>query len=323
VKYTHVRFAYYDTYTTDQYRPKILLKQAQDLEVEARVRARHFIDVARYVADQIAKNPVAVNGRVLTIFLAPEFYLRSSVGEELGPNHYGQAQVAVARRLIRDLVILDDRFDDWLLVPGTAVTSTYFGYKRAFWLLLSDAYCIARVPMPGGTQIEQWHCIKQTFASEDKLHQDLNASMVDSGVVNQQIMSLNGVDIGLEICLDHREKALQNTVLLSNPPRNIDVQLLVSCAMDLMPNNVATRSHGLCLRCDGSNYQPPPGKEYRIGNWPGGRPARGAKPGANDLTTKHQRFGLPPNLQIRPNPTVPDTAGYFAPESLTPPPPPP
>ncbi len=321
--YTHVQFAYYATFTQQQYQPAILQNQRglMDSRTEIRVRAQHFVDVARYVAGKIAANPVAVNGRVLTIFAAPEFYLRSSVGQRGGPGHYDQADVAEARMLIRDSVAADSRFDDWLLVPGTAVYSTAFDYAAlSFSLIFSDAYCVAR---PAGQPIVEWHCVKQDFSHLDDLDQDFNASRVDSGVVNQQIMTLNGVDIGLEICLDHSYRALKNTVLLHSPPRNLDVQLLVGCGSDAELSGVATRSNGLVLRCNGNNYRPPPGKGYRVGLWPGGQPARKVSPSLSAIPQPHQPIPLPQGLQIMPNPLVPDTAGYFGPLALRPPPPPP
>jgi hypothetical protein len=198
VNYTHVRFAYYDTFTQEQYQPAILknLQGLQDTRTEILIRAQNFVDVARYVAGKIAANPAAVNGRVLTIFAAPEFYLRSSMGEQTGTGHYGQADVAGARTLIKNSVAADSRFDDWLLVPGTAIYSDDVG---VFYLIFSDAYCVAR---PAGGQIVEWHCVKQHFSNIDKIDPDLNASRINMfgpGVVNRQIMSLPGVDIGLEI----------------------------------------------------------------------------------------------------------------------------
>src|SRR5262249_47475276 len=133
-------------------------------------------------------------------------------------------------------------------------------------------------------------------------------------VGNQQIMSLDGVDIGLEICLDHYHRALKNTVL-GNPPRTIDVQLLVGCGSDIVQESVAARSNGLALRCNGNKYQPPPGKEYQVGDWPNGTPALNEMPPLSDLTSTRKILPLPPNLQIRPA-TTSDTAGYFDPIKL-------
>jgi hypothetical protein len=318
-----VRFAYYDTYTNVQYKPAILENKRLllDTRTEIRVRAQYFVDVARYVAGKIAESPDPANSRVLTIFAAPEFYLRCTIGQSDGPGHYDQKDVTNARTLIKDSVRLDSRFDDWLLVPGTAVYSNSY----PSWLIWNDAYCVAKADQ----QIKQWHCIKQTFSEYDQLDPKLNAfsqNHTPLGLVYQQIMSLNGVDIGLEICLDHYNAALKNTVLTSNPPLNVDVQLMVSCGSDIDSQNVGTRSLGLVLRCNGDEYQPPPGNVYRVGMWKNGRPAAAdTPPSLSNMTSTCKILPLPAGLQIRPDKTKTDTAGYCdpLPLRLTPPPPPP
>lgn len=317
--YTHVRFAYYDTYTQGQYQPAPMQNDPGllDLRTEIGFRAQCIIGVARYLAEKIAAKPVAVPGRVLTIFAAPEFFFRSSVGEDSGYKHYEQAEVDFARHLIKASVAKEKIFDDWLLIPGTAVRSTYFD-DRLSWLILNDAYCIARVPLPAnGRRLAEWRCVKQQFSDIDNLDADNNAASRDAfGVVNQQIMSLEGVEIGLEICLDHNQQALKTTAL-KPPPSKIDVQVLVSCGSVVMPAGVVARTRGLVLRCNGNKLDPPPGREYKVVKWPrGGNPAMAEKPDLFELTQYHQSFVLPKRLQIRPNPNEPDTCGYFGPVAL-------
>jgi hypothetical protein len=330
VTYTHVRFAYYDTYTAVQYQLPIMKakKLTQDARTEIRLRARYFVEVAQYVAGNIAKNPVPVpaNSRILTIFVAPEFFLRSSDGQKDGPGHYHALHVDAARALIRDALAKDGGFDDWLLVPGTAVFSLFaqnsystYGQPHPFWLIWDDAHCVARV----GGVIQDWHIIKQNFSEYDQLELSLNAFLHNAtpgGLVYRQIMALNGVDIGLEICLDHLMGALKNTVLSSNPPSNVDVQLLVSCGSGVDSKFVATRSHGLVLACNGDAGFPA-GAANRVAIWPSGHPAQNDVPTLTPLGATILK--LPDWLQIRQDPTKPDKVGYYPPVGLTPPPPPP
>jgi hypothetical protein len=327
VTYTHVRFAYYDTYTAVQYQPAIIkAKQlVPDARTEIRLRAQYFVEVAQYVAGNIAKNPVPIpaNSRVLTIFAAPEFFLRCSDGQKDGPGHYHPSQVDYARAVIRDALAKDARFDDWLLVPGTAVFSLFttnshystYGEPNPFWLIWDDAHCFARA----GRATQDWHVVKQNFSAYDQLELSLNAFLHNAtpgGLVYRQIMALNGVDIGLEICLDHLMGALKNTVLSSNPLSNVDVQLLVSCGSGVESKCVATRSHGLVLACNGDDGFPA-GQADRVGTWPSGHPAQNDVPSLKPVAATILK--LPDRLQIRQDPTKPDKVGYYPPVVLTPP----
>ncbi|WP_322779086.1 hypothetical protein [Frankia sp. Cas4] len=320
--YSHVRFVFYETDTHQQYRPSCLPKPV-DFGTEARIRAQYLLEVARFIAKKIADDPVTVNGTVLNVFLAPEFYFRSSQGQQSGHNHYGHFDVQQAQNSIKDAVRGDSLFNDWLLVPGTAVYSkkTFDSQGSFKYVIFSEAYAVARVSaqVTTGNQLFHWTCMKQDFSDVDHLDNDVNAmstGKTSAQHAHRQIISVGGLEIGIEICLDHRSEVLKTTAVAQQPARNVDIQLLPACGMDAIPTSVAARTGGYVLRCNGNNYQPPRGKAYQVGAWPNGHPTAGTAPILTEIDTGILVYTLPSTLQINPSPWIPDRVGYLRPQPL-------
>lgn len=316
MNYTHIRFAYYDTFTEAQYKPARLTEfeaknGPQGSRAEAIFRAAQFVAAARYVADQIKKDPDSgkAGGQVLTIFLAPEFYMRSSVGLKNGRGHYQPEEVNTAHLRIRLEMANEDRFDNWLFVPGTAVQQIFL---NPFRVILSNAFCVARQ----GKDTTPWYCIKQTFSPVDELDKSLNVHLFDPSYLarSTQINRVNGVNVGLEICLDHDHAALKRKVLAGNPPSGVDVQLVVACGSSVREESIAAREGGYVLRCNGNDLDPPGAREFKVHRWSEGHPSDGI-PQAEELFVPHTSFVLPKQLQIVPNRRS-DTVGYFGPLKL-------
>jgi hypothetical protein len=330
VNYTHIRFAFYETYTYQQYEPARLPVGA-GLINEARFRAKYLLDVARHVQAVIAQTPDPPGSRVLTIFLAPEFFFRSSQGQRSGHGHYGLHEIQAAQAVLKAGVKNDPVFKDWLLAPGTMIRSVAMpdpndplgGWTYA---ITNEAWVVAKaatVGQPGGGVVE-WTYLKQDFSTIDNLDIELNArvsGVKSAALTSQQILTVDNVVIGIDICLDHPSQVLRDAVTTARPPHNdflrLDVHLIVSCGADAEDTCVAARLDGYVLRCNGNNYSPPRARAYQITQWPAGKPTRGTKARIAELQSITTAI-LPPDLQINPTPGLPevDKVGFGAPAAL-------
>jgi len=80
-------------------------------------------------------------------------------------------------------------------------------------------------------------------------------SYFDIDTIENSVISCGGVDIGIEICLDHKRQRLHNYVLERIIPRQ-DVQIVISCGMQLKEDSVATKQGGILFNCDGEYVLP-------------------------------------------------------------------
>jgi hypothetical protein len=316
--YSHVRYVYYSTFTKKQFGPKGLAGSPVDLLLEAKVRAQNIIDVIRHVAGEIpvpSPDDLRKSGfGVLNVFLAPEFFFRSSMGTKDGSDHYTLVEVQEARAVIREAVLSSSAFDDWLLVPGTAVYKNYKVITRKSGIttnvLFNDAWVITRGGSRGRFGKTELVCQKQNFAVGDKLEDDLKAMSGPlknlAAKVNRQILQLDNVKIGFEICLDHKNGALKNTV--KAPPGTLDLHLLISCGMSPVPGNVAARTGGYVLRCNGDDYERPYSRAYKVAPGTGGSGATGSIPTLQEIGLPNS-MQLPGKLQLEPLKRI-DSVGF-------------
>lgn len=59
-----------------------------------------------------------------------------------------------------------------------------------------------------------------------------------------------GLNIGVEICLDHSRKRLFN-YLCEKKIKELDIQIVISCGMSLRKDSAATKQGGILFNCDG------------------------------------------------------------------------
>ncbi|PYG86924.1 hypothetical protein LY28_02545 [Ruminiclostridium sufflavum DSM 19573] len=60
-----------------------------------------------------------------------------------------------------------------------------------------------------------------------------------------------GLNIGIEICLDHKRKRLLGYLSEGSIQQQLDIQIVISCGMQLMKDSAATRQGGILFNCDG------------------------------------------------------------------------
>jgi hypothetical protein len=317
--YKWVQYIFYPTLTQDPTRPYGLYGSYTLLE-EAKYRATHMLKVLNYARDLtpqiLRQNPVkdVKDSDVLKIFLAPEFFFRSAYGQSDGSGHYSLFEVQSAREVIRNAVFKDSGFDDWFILPGTAIYCQHRANEAKEPVIFNEAWAFARST---ATNPKVENTAQKTYFSViDGLDSTKSAMLGASALaklrkyVNHQIIEYGGVVLGFEICLDHRVTALKTTVTAANPPRPVDVHLLVSCGMEPIPASVAARSGGYLIRCNGNDWEPPRAQVFHVGTWPnGGVPTTAGQPPLVDQAAHLWYKILPLELQIY-GPGVNDVIGY-------------
>jgi hypothetical protein len=299
--YQYLRYVYYTSDTTQSFAP-MGMKRPFTLREEATYRAEHMVKVLKFARAQIPglgpQNPVTglKNSQILTIFLAPEFVFRSSRGQMDGTGHYSLMDALSARGIIRQAVMHDSDFDDWLVVPGTVIYCQHRANAQQASVIFNEAWAFAR-----GTATDpqvDTTCQKRYFSGIDDLDDTKAAMFAGSALaklvpfVNHQIIRMGGRNIGLEVCLDHRLEALKNRVMdppkrtdpnVPLPPTRLDVHLLPACGMETIAASVAARSNGYFFRCNGNTHAMPPYQCFQVVGWPDLVPVAGFSPRLNDL----------------------------------------
>jgi len=91
------------------------------------------------------------------------------------------------------------------------------------------------------------------------------------------VFTCQNVKIGVEICLDHKRKRLEGYVS-EGSVSPVDIQIVISCGMQLMKDSVATHNDGILFNCDG---------EYVIVNTDGTPDAENGECCHSQLKTAH------------------------------------
>jgi hypothetical protein len=307
--YQYVRYVYYYSQTGTPYTPVGMVAPYTAPE-EARYRATHMVKVLTFARDQLPglgpQNPIGglKEADILKVFVAPEFFFRSSNGQQDGTGHYTMFEALTARDIVRRAVLFDSEFNDWLVVPGTVIYCQSLANKAQTPVIFNEAWAFAR--STATTPKVDLTCQKQYFSDIDDLDSGL-APMTFGGAlstlvdyVDHQVFTVGGRTVGLEVCLDHRRRSLKNTVTtLGSPvPNGVDLHLLPACGMETIPGSVAARTNGYFLRCNGNGHALPPYQMFRVGAWPGGAPTPAATPPLADLAANLHTQVLAGPLQI-------------------------
>ena len=82
------------------------------------------------------------------------------------------------------------------------------------------------------------------------IYPDINDPQNPVKTIPLPVFTCQNVKIGVEICLDHSRKRLEGYVYegLVSP---VDIQIVISCGMQLKKDSVATHNDGILFNCDG------------------------------------------------------------------------
>jgi hypothetical protein len=285
--YTHFRFVAYEVPTATrkphgpvesgfnagaecQLPPGIQVSQA--LPKDARIRLKRLASVAF-----LAKSHVALlgdNANTLKIFMAPEFYFRPPVTE--GSDYtYNSYPRSVYQLIINELgkMFRDAIFDDWLIIPGTAMMNAKIHPTSAQIVYFNSCFQIIGGAGAAASGNNLLYIEKKMPSNLDGVpygpgnDQDARQVFETWAFRKKRVFTVNGVRLGLEICLDHGTQVLKRTLSdwSSNEgginPQPLDLQLLTAGGMPVQTTSVAAKLNGYILRNDG--YSNPPHSELR------------------------------------------------------------
>ncbi len=82
------------------------------------------------------------------------------------------------------------------------------------------------------------------------IYPDINDQHNPVPTIPLSVFTCKNVKIGIEICFDHKRKRLEGYVCesLVSP---VDIQIVISCGMQLLKDSVATHNDGILFNCDG------------------------------------------------------------------------
>lgn len=239
---------------------------------------------------------------VLKIFMLPEFFMRGPYGaysfaNMLEDGHKEGLLIRWTRRLMK--FIQDDAFQDYLFVFGTIIVADYEdqdphenwwdyeitnsshlsyynfapvfkggkGHKHYYvvskkYISIGDFLQRSKLPDPRQVYIKEYAAVHESDL--------LEATLAKRGItlVDNNIIEVNKIRIGIEICLDHLVGTLWTILQTRERGHLVDVHLITSAGMDIqsgpnpvVPGGVVYLSDGeassaACLRTDHGMYNP-------------------------------------------------------------------
>lgn len=217
---------------------------------------------------------------VLKIFMMPEFFFRGKTGA------YNMEEVQTVVSLLQKLVKDKAKWEHWLFIFGSIIGQSqdiksfknlekakkFFGENdilvpgnvEAYNFVLAQKGGFGDAPDAGPAFAKV--VIKEFKSNIDFIHipdaksgitwervKHLAPSNRTASEVQRQsydgssIFTIDGITFGLEVCLDHAQERLKNSI--NRPP--IDIQLVPSCGMSIQDNAIVARKGGYIFNCDG------------------------------------------------------------------------
>ncbi|WP_160712976.1 hypothetical protein [Chitinophaga solisilvae] len=288
-----------------------ILNRVSNQDARCRLARLYMVLLQAYQAIQSSDN-----SNVLKVFLAPEFYFRPYAlpnTSDWPAYSYTEYQ---SLKFSFSLLMEDTRFNDWLIIPGSIMwqstgtigdrpdTQENVFFNTAICKLFESNYItnekvvashIDGLPtkvyrgFPGNNNGVAPSDIWTTYSTQSKKR--------------KHIFNFNGINCGMEICLEHalgvlkKQYSVLNKLVYSTPP--ISLQLLVAGGMPIEPDKVAAIPQGYILRTDG------------LGN---GIQVELRRANSSSVPVSPQRtVSLPANLQL-PDPGC--RPGYFFAQEL-------
>jgi hypothetical protein len=224
---------------------------------DARVRIQRLIKAMGWAHRRVS---VSDNTTTLKIFMVPEFYFRPN-NPELS---YTYEQYKAIKNVLRITIGLNTDFDDWLVIPGTIVWRLTENTpkrirRRPVTIHFNTAIYIKNDVYGPGFNQSTGTITKSTVASGDHIADDeLNEPAhrhwpdkygSDPGAVKKHFFTIDSINIGLEICVEHTLRRLKKYAAPGKP--DTDLHLLVSAGMQTDLTAVAAKKDGYFLRNDG------------------------------------------------------------------------
>ncbi len=190
----------------------------------------------------IAAGEDFTNPDLLHIFLAPEWYFRSSA-----KIYTAEDREAIIAGLREQSAA---QYPNWLIIPGTI----FWGEKKGFVGGTFYVYNCAPVIYGGECLLTLYKSFEADAIDSDTQLWGMDESKKKKALDRSGIFGpIKGISFGLEICRDNSEGVLVNDYKSSKPGgMGVDVHILISCSTQFQKLRIATRTGGYSLQCDGN-----------------------------------------------------------------------
>ncbi|KAL7530885.1 hypothetical protein ACHAXR_003730 [Thalassiosira sp. AJA248-18] len=226
---------------------------------------------------------------VLKILMLPEFFLRGPNGAYStsqmfdSDNEEDDGVLIKLADKVRSM-IFDDAFEDYLFVLGTVIAAEsmdpknsddrpweidlgakdimYFNFSPVYRggkhregekhhivlkQYISGADFLSRTTLPNPSNFDMHAYAK---ADQSKVLSETFAKR-NMTIVTDNYIEIDGIKIGIEICLDHRMGALWNSLRLNHESNLVDVQLITSAGMSIERGPNPLKHGGVVYLSDG------------------------------------------------------------------------
>lgn len=240
---------------------------------DLRARAQRLVNVLYWTAATYQSQDGMNDASTLKVFMAPEFYFRKASAEEVNWGEFSpgtsfgsypeQSRSALAEALYK--AIKDSPlFKDWVIVAGSICSALPPSTDRPLSLLNTAIMLRGQRESPDGSvlyTLMEKHYISNIDGPDTYDHAHYDPSTVyafhlnpDFGLDN--LIYWDGMRVGLEVCLDHSQQVVSNTVgflskELGPAASTLDLQLVTSCGMSIVDEAVAVGDGSLVMLTDG------------------------------------------------------------------------
>jgi hypothetical protein len=199
----------------------------------------------------------------LKIFMAPEFYFRPK-NDKLA---YTYEQYQSIKKILRETILGDARFNNWLVIPGTVIWIWNDKHrkpdKRPEVPTDMDVYMNTTIPIKkdfAKTVIEKAEASGRDGippGSEKRYSNQVWSTYYKSGAkLRKHFFTAGGISFGLEICKEHDLQILKKTLSLTDyAAAGVAIQLLTAGGMEMDRGSVVAKPGGFVLRNDGFNSE--------------------------------------------------------------------
>ena len=232
---------------------------------------KRLLRLAAVVEQAYEHYSVAHQDDTLIIFVAPEFYFRPRYASD---SHSYSAEERQEILISLERMFKNAKFRNWLIIPGTIIANTVFEHEQYFY----NTAVVIKGGTPGrisviekrqpsridGVPIIGGIANPEVASGRYKIH------YCDWSVRKKRVFRSDGIQFGLDICLDHQGPYVDQDVrgnLFTNDnlrvakhvARRVNIEngadtsihILTAGGMKINPESVVAKNGGYVLRSDG------------------------------------------------------------------------
>lgn len=263
-RYDKVQLIAYHIYTSKPFETGYENKDEPSKDIEWRFS--RLLKAMEYCRDNLP-NGVDQSATTLKIFVAPEFYGRAFEGKLWGEGHYQLSDVWKAFTKFKGQCEKDEKFRDWLIVPGTFVAIENIQDNIKFF---NAVFAFT------GEGKQSRFIRKKYFANVDKLpltpafrgkKKDIPSGLLSNSTQHQSSPIQTGnVSVGIDICMDYVNHRLKSYLaskngftgpdsdLMLQVEKGVEVHVMPACGLLLSTKSgrgLAARQGGYAFHVDG------------------------------------------------------------------------